>query len=230
MSLRGFLSNVVPDQTFLILQEELESKIAENERLVMDSCELEREKKRILAKVESMETEISQFGDKIFQLTQQVELAKKAQEQMGADKQRAEIRADSLARELELNSEQVTQLISENLELKDKESELNVLRTDFTKLHNKLVLAESKAKHSESELIRIEKKSNSEKAVAHANSVRIDQLLEQVAIYRAATVTDSPSPNLTSCTAAPCSGCARAEYYQARCRNLEAAFKEFKKS
>ena len=207
-----------------VLQEELESKILENERLVMGSSEIRRALQISEDKCQSMEIEVSGYADRFSNLSSELELALRSTNQLCVEKEKSDILLDGYKRELELNAERIHLLVESNKDLKNKDNELKASLTQISEISSKLSLAESrceqfysKLKIEQSQMNLIQTQLTNEQALTKSLNVRIEQLEEQLAIVAVSESFEEVIP----CNNDPC--CYKSEYYQGRCKNLEAA-------
>ena len=231
------------EQELSVLQEELESKITENERLVIECCELKRDKRDIEGKYSNLETTLVQCNRERESMFIRLEKVCTENLELVNLRDSQEIRIDSLTREIELQNENVSKYKSLSdqsvAQISGLLSNKETLESDLRETRNTLSITESMFDQFKSEFSTSSKQctelQNSlsyERAINKSLSLRIQQLEEDISISVA--VIPVPEVQLPTADSIPkCEGeyspcCHRAEYYQSRCHNLEYSLKAIK--
>lgn len=223
-----------------VLQEELESKILENERLVIESSDVKREMREIEDRCNLREKEVSEAGWKLTDLMSQLDQVLRQNSVLSQQKETDDIKVDSLRREVELGRELVTQVRESNSNLSRKleqaEAELRLTAQDLRELRAAFAGSQSKADQYQRQASESEMRSNQlmeemfqQKTLLASQELRMKQLEDELAV-RIATSSQARQERLASATPChddPC--CYRSEHFQARCRTLEASICELKK-
>jgi len=236
-----------------VLQEELESKIAENERLVIEGSEIRREQRELEAKFSSIEKSLVEGNQERSQIESKMVKLQSEKDKLNVLNETNEITIDSLRRDIELQSEQlakyrslyenVSSQLSEHVAKNSLlESELRELRSNASISESLLDQLRSELSSTERERSEIQQALSAEKIQNQSLTLQVKQLEDEISISIAtAQVAHHPPPSPTSrlsprmLPAEGCRGggepcCYRSEYYVNRCKNLEHALKLVKTS
>jgi chromosome segregation ATPase len=233
-------------QELTILQEELESKINENERLVIESSDVKRVRWELEQKVELLETEVQAALNQKRAAVDDLERMRREKIDVVTKVEAHEINLDGLRRELVLKSEHVRKLTSANealqlqfeqvsLQCAELSNELNESKTVVLQTNSKLDCLKRDYDDSESEKLRLSSELFSERAKQESLNLRIDQLEDEIAILAThkpihGRVTSDGSSSATippGCEdALPC--CPRAEYFLAKLKTADEAIRKLK--
>lgn len=230
-----FSAPKLPDADLQILQEELESKIAENEHLVISTSELLRDKRELENLCSSVQTEKEKLQAKVAALAEQLELAQKSTHSLQNEKAKNEIVIDALKREIELCNQKNCVLLETETLLAKSETTITDLKSQIDHFQSHVIRLEAQCEQTNAQMLKFQSHSEllerslvAEKSEAQARQFRIDQLVEQIAILQAATSRNSGEKNAAQfppCNPGiPC--CYRAEYYQTRSSNFEAVLRQ----
>jgi regulator of replication initiation timing len=235
-----------------VLQEELESKISENERLVIEGSEVRREKRELEVKCSSLEKSLVEGNRERSDMESKMVKLKSEKDKMHVINETNEITIDSLRRDMELQNEQLGKYRSLYENLSSQLSELtarnSLLESESREYKSNASISESlldqlRSELSESERSRteLEHAFSEEKILNQSLSLQVKQLEDEISISIATSqVAHHPPPSPSSrfsprtvpegCRGGgdPC--CYRSEYYITRCKNLEHALKTVKNS
>jgi chromosome segregation ATPase len=235
-----------------ILQEELESKISENERLVIEGSEVRREKRDIGTKCSSLEKSLVEGNRERSDMESKMVKLQAEKDKLHLLSETNEITIDSLRRDIELQNEQLGKYRSlyENVssQLSDLVARNSLLQSEVREYKSNASMSESlldqlRSEYSNSERERTELQFalSAEKVQNQSLALQVKQLEDEISISIAtAQVAHHPPPSPTSrlsprmvpegCRGGgePC--CYRSEYYMTRCKNLEHALKTIKTS
>jgi chromosome segregation ATPase len=215
-------------QDLAVLQEELESKILENERLVMESCEVRRAKREVELKVEEIETEIAQARESASLARSEMAKIEGEKKDLSSRIESYEIQIDELRREIMLQQEasKRTHSLTELLEARlahmtshsaDVEADLRQTKSNMAAMEARLAQTQRSLEISESERMRNSHEVIHERAKAESLAVRVAQLEEELSIASMQTsVSATPfvDDSVPACGGDPVPCCYRSEYFR----------------
>ena len=233
-----------------VLQEELESKIMENERLVIEGSELRRELREFSTKCSSFEKSLVEGNQERADMEAKLVKAKSEIDKLRVLNETSEITIDSLRRDSELQNEQLAKYRSlyENVssQLSELVAKSSLHDSELRELRSSAAISESLLDQLRSELSVCERERHelqqyltAEKTQNQSLSLRVQELEDEISISVAtAQVAHFPPPSPTNRVLSPSAGlepccpgdpcCYRSEYYQLKCKNLQLAVKTMK--
>ena len=221
-----------------VLQEELESKIVENEQLVMDNCECKRERRDAEQRADDMVSEMARLRESDSVMRAQVEKISQEKSVLVERLETSDIKMDALNREIQLQAESVHKLKgsvdSLTHQLDEVSSNKAFIELELREVKSALTVAESKLAHtigqftqSDTERASLQSELSTVKAKNESLNLRITQLEEElcVASIQAGPVLaeddDESSGDLPKCGGDPQPCCYRSEYFRDKWRNSE---------
>jgi hypothetical protein len=233
-----------------VLQEELESKIAENERLVIEGSDLRRDIRELTTKCSSLEKSLVSGNQERAEMEAKLVKAKSEIDKLRVLNETGEITIDSLRRDSELQNEQLAKYRSlyENVssQLSELVSKNSLHESELRELRSSAAISESLLDQLRSELSVCERERNelqqylsAEKAQNQSLSLRVQELEDEISVSMAtSSVAHLPPPSPSNRVLSPSAGmepcgpgdacCYRSEYYQTKCKNLQLAIKTIK--
>lgn len=224
-----------------VLQDELESKIQENEHLVMDICETKREKREAEVKLADMRTEMDRLVQADASMRSDLDKILCEKNLIVEKLESSEIKIDGLRREVELQNEILQKFRNQNESL---DSRLSIeasakagLELEVRDLKTNLVVTESKLDQcsrqlAESLTVRndLQEKLLDEEAASAALKLRIAELEEESSIATLSMTSGLSTPvendSIPRCDIGnplPC--CYRSEYFRDKYKNTEMALR-----
>lgn len=256
--LRGFLSSVAPvsganynfeqkvqqlSNEIGVLQEELESKINENERLVMESSDIKREKSNVEFKLEKAEVDLERALNERRCALDDTERMKRDKAEFTMKIGDFEVQVDSLRREVVLLNETIrrlqtngdhlqSQLLNEQtLNCKLDES-LKEAKKSLVQLESRLSQSLKDLTNSESDRSRLQAELMNEKVKEESVRLRISQLEEELSIaamHRSGgpefSYKKSDNAVVPACYDEPVACCYRSEFFQSKLKTAEEALR-----
>ena len=235
------------EEQLSVLQEELESKILENERLVMDCCETRREQRDAELRVKEASSEIESGRIQLEKFRGDFTKLEREKSALAERVESGEITIDGLRREIQLQGESSlkTRGVMEGLNQRVSELSLKVCELESEKRDHShsLSIAESrisfltqKLEESASARSQLAQELAKERSRGEAMSIKVAQLEEDISVVSLQSTTAASSPGeeldedslvYPSCKGdvlpRPC--CYRAEHYLSQFRTSEMALK-----
>lgn len=224
-----------------VLQDELESKIQENEHLVMDICETKREKREAEMKLADMRTEMDRLVDADTSMRAELDKILCEKNQIVEKLESSEIKIDGFRREVELQNEILLKFRTQNESLDSRlsieasakvclELEVRDLKTNLVVTESKLDQCSRQLAESITERNDLQAKLLNEEAASAALKLRVAELEEEssIATLSVASGVSTPTENdsIPRCDIGnplPC--CYRSEYFRDKYKNTEIALR-----
>lgn len=224
-----------------VLQDELESKIQENEHLVMDNCETKREKREAEMKLADMRTEMDRLVDADRSMRAELDKILCEKNQIVEKLESSEIKIDGFRREVELQNEILLKFRTQNESLDSRlsieasakvclELEVRDLKTNLVVTESKLDQCSRQLAESITERNDLQAKLLNEEAASAALKLRVAELEEESSIATLSVVSGVSTPtendSLPRCDIGnplPC--CYRSEYFRDKYKNTEIALR-----
>lgn len=254
---RGFLSSVTPasvsntleqkvqqlSNEVAVLQEELESKINENERLVMESSDIKRDKRNVETKLEKAEADLERAINERRCAMDDTERMKRDKSEFTLKIGEYEVQVDSLRREVVLLNETIKRLQTNGEYLQSQfqneqalnsklDEGLKEAKTSLVQLESRFGQSLKDLTNSESDRARLQAELINEKAKEESLRLRISQLEEELSIsamHRPGGPEFSHKKcdleMIPSCTDEPVACCYRSEFFQSKLRTAEEALR-----
>ncbi len=229
-----------------VLREELESKISENEQLVMDSCDM----KRVLCELESQLRSLSNLHSRCeseaARREQTIQRMTEESVTLRGKLERRDLDADKLRRDFELQSDSHSRLRTEATELRMRLDSVAAIKADLesqvSQLSGKTIQLEAivdqlrgELKHASTESSWLQHKLESETVSKKSLHLQVEKLEDEMKLLAAlqsssggggsSSISLPPSlipsePSVSAyCGTRAC--CERAQYYRDQCRNME---------
>jgi chromosome segregation ATPase len=223
-----------------VLQDELESKITENETLVIESSELKRTKRELEIRLESLENQLRSSNDAAKSAIDEMERLRRDKNNLSTKLEGNEIQIDSLRRDLALqielcrklqvtNDSLQTQVDQETEARKQAENALRETKTSLIESDSKLSCLSKDLESNEAEKQKLLRELLNEKAKQESLNLRIDQLEDELSVMsirrRPTVVPPNEDMSIPPCgdNMVPC--CYRSEYYLSRLKTAEEALR-----
>ena len=223
-----------------VLQDELESKIAENESLVIDCSDMRRQNREVEQKLESFRIELENCVRAKESAIDEMERFKRDKVDLSTRLEGYEIQIDGLRRDSVLQTEQTRKLQSANESIqisldqeislrKSCELELRELKTAMMEAESKLTCLSRDLFGSDAEKQRLAAELFSERTKQESLNLRIDALEDELSI--ASIPRTSPvigrddTSSLPACNDQPGACCHRSEYFLSRLKTVEEALR-----